>query len=229
MTKFTKHGLLLTGLLLFSTASAAQPQGRFLGFGGGDDENPSLKIRPAEIAIDVPMPVNSASLAILLAQAGDGGNLSSMKQAALRKYHSHLEAELNARLQAFFADEEIPLVEREGLLSLRNQLQVTVVKHFSDLQSVDGLDLERGTVEVSGKFHYELRSFNDRVLSERSLDLADLRIREKYRVKTAGDGSTVEDSTEEAIKLALSEMVDEIVDEIEDDLEADELRDLLSG
>lgn len=227
MPKITKRGLTLTGLLLFSTALAAQPQGRFLGF-GGDDENPSLKIHPAEISIDVPMPVNSGSLAVLLAQAGEGGNLRSLKEAALRKYHLHLGIVLNARLQAFFTEEEIPLVEREGLLSLNNQLQVTVVKHFNDLQSVDGYDLERGTVEVAGKFHYELRNFNDRVLRERSLDLADFKVREKYQVKTAGDGSTAEDSTEEAIKLALSELVDEILDEIEDDLEADELRDLLS-
>ncbi|SHF29451.1 hypothetical protein SAMN04487965_1859 [Microbulbifer donghaiensis] len=228
MTRITKRGLALTGLLLFSTTPAALAQGGFLGF-GGDDQNPSLRIRPAEIAIDVPMPVNSASLAMLLAQAGEGGNLSSMKDAALRKYRTYLEIALNAQLQAFFVEEEIPLVDREGLLSLHNQLNVKVVKHFSTLQSTDGVDLESGTIEVGGEFHYALRSFNDRLLRERKLDIAKMKIHQEYRVKSSGNGSATEDNTEEAIKLALSKLVEEILDEIEDDLEADELRDLLSG
>ncbi|WP_323846202.1 hypothetical protein [Microbulbifer magnicolonia] len=225
MTRIATRGLALTGLLLLSTTSATQAQ--FLGF-GGDRQNPSLNITPAEIAIDVPMPVSSANLALLLAQAGEGGDLSGIKEAALRKYRLHLAIALNARLREFFADEEIPLAEQGGLLSLHNRLEIKAVKHFNDLQSLEGVELERGTVELGGKFYYRLSGFNGRTLRERSLDIAEWKISEKYQVKSAGNGSTVEDTTEESIKLALSAVVEKILDEVEDELDAGELRDLLS-
>jgi len=229
MMRISAHALALAVPLIFSFSSAASGQeGGFLGL-GGESRNPSLHIAPAEIELDVPMPVNSTSLALLLAQAGKGGNLSSMKDAALDKYRQHLQSELQAQLRDFFAGEEIPLVEREGLLSLQNRLQVKVVKHFSDLQTKGGYDLERGAVALSGSFHYRLGNFAGDTLREESLDIAKLKVRRKYLVKTPKGGGAAEDTTEEAIKLALSEMVERILDEIEDDLEADELRDLLSG
>lgn len=225
MMRLTARALALAGLLNFSFSATAQD-----GFPGlADGQSPSLSIAPAEILLDVPMPVNSANLALLLAQAGEGGSLTSMKDAALHKYRQHLQNELRSRLREFFAGEEVPLVDREGLLSLHSALDLTVVKHFSDLQSGEEYDLERGTVELSGSFRYQLRSFTQRPLREQSLDIAKFRIREKYRVRSPKNGDTAEDNTEEAIKLALSQMVEEILEEIEDDLEADELRDLLSG
>ncbi|WP_377518833.1 hypothetical protein [Microbulbifer taiwanensis] len=224
----TTHGLALAGLLLFSTGSIVHAQGGFLGI-GGDEQNPSLHITPTEIQLDVPMPVNSANLALLLAQAGEGGGLSAMKEAALSKYRQHLEQALGAQLREFFIEEEIPLVDTEGLLTLQNRLEITVVKHFSDLRAGDTYDLERGTIELSGNFHYQIRSLADRALRERSLDITELKIREKYLVKSPKNGDSAEDTTEDAIKLALSKMVEEVLEEIEDDLEAGELRDLLSG
>lgn len=220
---------LMAGLTLFCltlTLPLTQVQA-FPGF-GGDDRNPSLTIHPTEIELDVPMPVNSANLALLFASRGEG-SLSAIKDAEVRKYREHLEGELQSRLTRLFTDEEVPLVPREGMLSLRNSLDITVIKHLSKLQNKGDYELERGTVVVSGSFRYQLNDLNGRALRSRDLDLERFKLREKYQVKTLRDGSSAEDTTEEAIRAALSKMTEEVVDEIEDGLEADELRELLAG
>lgn len=217
---------LMAGLILFCLPLSHLQA--FPGFGGDSDRNPSLTIHPAEIKLDVPMPVNSANLALLFASRGEGG-LSSIKEAEVRKYREHLESELQTRLAELFTDEEVPLVPREGILSLHNSLNITVIKHLSKLQNKGDYELERGTVVISGSFRYQLNDLNGRALRSRDLDLERFRLREKYRVKTLRDGSSAEDTTEEATRAALSKMTEEIVDEIEDELEADELRELLAG
>lgn len=216
-------GLIVAGLLTFSSTAAAQ--GGFL----DGEQPPTLHIAPAEIALDAPMPVNSADLAVLLARAGNGGGLSDLKEAALREYRRHLRDKLSQQLNAFFTDEEVPLVGREGLLTLQNQLDIKVIKHFSELQSKEDYELERGTVELRGNFYYRLRDISGRTLREQNLDIAEFGIRQKYRVQTPRDGAAAEDNTEEAIRLALTEMVDEILDEIDGELDAGELEDLLES
>lgn len=196
-----------------------------MGF-GGDDQIPTLNIAPAQIDLNVPMPVNSANLTLLLAQAGKGHDLSSVKDAALRKYHQHLQHELSTRLNDFFADEEVPLVDSQGMLSLHNRLDVKVVKHLSELQSEGDYDLESGTITLSGSFYFRLRNYADETLLEQNLDISDLKVSEKYRLKSSRSGGAVEDNTESAIKQALTEMVVKILKRIDGDLEADELQDL---
>lgn len=210
----TTRGLALAGLLIFSFASAVQSQ----------EQKPSLSISPPEIALDIPMPVQGGDLALLLAQASQGNSLSQLKEAAVLRYKQHLERELTQQLREFFTDEEIPLVEQRGLLSLRNTLDLTVVKHFNDLQSKGDYELERGTVELSGSFRYRLEHFSGSAVREQQVDIADLKIREKYRVLTPKDGGETENTTGQAIERALSEMVEELLERIEDDLEADELQ-----
>lgn len=226
--RFSTRKLALASLFILSTAPGVQAQDGFMGF-GGNREIPTLNIVPADIAIDVPMPVNSANMALLLAQAGKGHDLSSMKDAALRKYHQHLQRELSTRLSEFFADEEVPLVDGRGMLSLENRLNIKVIKHLSDLQSEGDYDLEKGTVELSGIFYFRLHNYAGETLLEQSFDIAGLKISEKYQLKSPRDGGTPEDTTEAAIKRALDEMVEKILKRIDGDLEADELQDLAFG
>ncbi len=209
----TTRGLALAGLLIFSSASAAQ----------GEEQKPSLTILPPEITMDIPMPVQGGDLALLLAQASQGNSLSQLKEAAVLRYKQHLERELTQQLREFFTDEEIPLVERQGLLSLRNTLDITVVKHFSSLQSKKDHELEKGTVELSGDYHYRLEHISGSAMREQQVNISELKIREKYRVVTPNDGSEIENTTDRAIEQALSELVEQLLERIEDDLEADEL------
>ncbi|AMX03880.1 hypothetical protein [Microbulbifer thermotolerans] len=228
MMRITARALALVGLLIFSFSTSAAAQGGLLSF-GGDSRNPSLTIAPSEIQIDMPLPpMDSADLALLLAQAGKGGGLASMKEAAVRKYRQYLEGELDSRLRAFFVGEEVPLVDKGGQLSLHSALDLAVIKHFNNLQSESGYDLERGTVELEGSVHYRVKDHSGRQLLEETLDIKRLKIREKYQVRTPKNGGAVEDTTEQAIKQALSRMAKELVDKMEDELEADELRDLLT-
>lgn len=225
--RFLPHGLALAGLLLLSTTATARVPDDMRGW-SRDGQTPSLYIPPAEIAIDVPMPVNGANLGLLLAQVGKGTSLSSIKEATRRKYQQHLQGELSAQLREFFTDEEVPLVDKEGLLTLRSQLQVKVIKHLSKLESRGGYELERGTVELSGSFHYQLQDLAGAPLREESLDLSNLKVSEHYSAKSTSGGEA-EDNTEQAIKLALSKLVKKILREIDGDLEADELRDIAAG
>ncbi|MFD2309832.1 hypothetical protein [Microbulbifer halophilus] len=221
--RFTARGLIVAGLLTFSSAIAAQA-----GF-SGDEQNPTLHIVPTEIAMDVPMPVSGANLTALLARADNGASLSDLKEAALRKYRRHLRDRLSLQLNAFFTDEAVPLVAREGLLTLQNRLDIKVIKHLSNLKNEGDYELERGTVELKGRYYHRLRDVAGRTLREYNLDIADLGVREEYRVRKPRSGGTAEDNTEEAIKLALSGMVEEILDEIDGELDAGELEDLVSG
>lgn len=219
----TAGGLIVAGLMTFSCAAAAQSG--FL----GDGQTPTLHVTSADIAMDVPMPVSGANLSLLLADAGSGSSLSELKEAALQKYRRHLQGELSLQLNTFFADEEVPLVAREGQLTLQNRLDIKVIKHFSNLQRDGDYDLERGTVQLEGHFYYRLRDLSGRTLRERNLDIASLDVREAYRVRTSRSGETAEDNTEEAIKRALAAMVEEILDRIDGELDAGELEDLAAG
>ena len=223
MTRISPSKLAFASLLTITLASSAHAS-----LFGDDVQTPTLQIAPVEIAIDVPMPVTSANLSVLLAQAGGAQDLRAIKDAALQKYRRHLEETLNARLNAYFTDEEVPLVDREGILTLHNHLNVKAVKHFNDLESTAGYELERGTVELSGSFDYQLEDQAGNVVQQQNLDITKMHISADYQVKTPRSGGQGEDTTEVAIKQALTTMVDKVLRRIDGDLEAGDLRDFVA-
>ncbi|WP_237059711.1 hypothetical protein [Microbulbifer sediminum] len=200
-------------------------QGNFLGF-KEDTPNPRVKIAPAEIALDIPMPVSGAGLAELLAQANAGLSLTAIKDEALRTYHTHVHNELSQQLTERFNDSEIPLVENAAHLTLQNSLDVQVIKRFSDLRNGSEYKLERGKVELEGVYRYQWLTPDGRTVRQGEIDISGLRISESYKTKTPHGEGTGEDTTEESIKRALTEMVDEMLDESEEDFEAEQLRTL---
>lgn len=222
MNKLSIPSRLASGLLFLIFSCSVSAEGGFLGFGGDEAETPSLTLVPAEIALDVPTPVQGEDLALLLAQAGSDNGLSAMKEKAARKFTARLQRELYVQLQAFFTDEEVPIVQQDGYLTLHNFLDISVGKKLNALKNTGGRQLERGTVELGGDYHYRLENPAGKPLREGRIDIAELRVREKYRVSRS-DGE-VEDNTDAAIDEALAEMVERLLDRIEDDLEADELR-----
>ncbi|SDK40390.1 hypothetical protein [Microbulbifer yueqingensis] len=213
--------------VLYALSGPAAAQAKFLGF-QEDAPNPRVKVAPAEILLDIPMPVSGADLADLLARANSGLSLSAIKEEALRVYQQHLHRELSEELAERFADAEIPVVEGGAQLTLSNFLEVKAIKHFSELRKGSDQKLERGTVELEGVYRYQWRTADGTAMREGEVNLADLRIRESYKVKSDLGGNTQEDTTEEAIKRALSEMVEEMLDKSEDDFEPEQLRSLAS-
>lgn len=219
---------LVTGLLFLFVHAAAQADDGFFGFGGGDEHTPSLTLRPADIALDVPTPAQGEDLTLLLAQAGSGNGLSAIKEKAARKFTAELQRVLYTHLQAFFDDEEVPLVQQNGFLTLHNFLDISVSKQLNNLQTSGDTEVEQGYVELSGDFHYRLDNTAGTALREQRIDIADLRVREKYQVKRSATG-TATDTTDAAISRALEKMVKRLVDRVEDQLDADTLRELAAG
>lgn len=223
--KIFHFGSLAVAGLLSITSVPTFAQG---GFWGGDEAIPSLTIAPAELNIDVPMPVSSGNLQLMLAQAGKGGGLAELKQQAVREYSQHMHSELARELDDYFNDEEVPLVKSEGVLLLANRLQLKVIKHLSGMKPRGSYDLEQGEVALTGEFRFVLSKQSGTALREQRIAIDDLKISKKYRVKTPHDGSTGEDTTEEAIKAALTELAEELIEEMEEYMEADQLRELAS-
>lgn len=221
MRKSTFRQLALAGLVTFGLSAQTAAQ-----IWGGDEHTPSLVIAPTDIEIDVPMPVSSGNLQLLLAQATSGGGLAELKQQAVRNYTQHLHSELARELYEYLDDEEVPLVEKDGVLSLQNAIELKVIKHLSAMKPKGDHDLEQGKVALNGEFRYTLKNRNGTALREQRIDINELDIQEKYLVRTYHDGRASDDNTEEAIKKALSELVEELVEAMEDNLEADELREM---
>ena len=223
MNKHTLRGLALCGLLSFGLQNPVAAQEGFLGFGGSKD-TPSVTLATTEITMDVPTPVQGNDLALLLAQASGSGGLSELKQQSAQKFSNYLRQELTTALGDFFADEDVPVVKQGGFLNLFNFAHVSISKQLNDLKSSGDYELERGTLKLSGEFRYRLDNLAGTSLREQRIDLADLRVRENYKVKTPHGDGEIEDTTDAAIEEALAEMVERIIDRIEDQLEADELR-----
>ncbi|WP_043319919.1 hypothetical protein [Microbulbifer sp. HZ11] len=207
--------------LALSTSTSAQDS-----FWGGDDHTPSLAIAATEIQLDVPMPVSSGDMQLMLALAGNGGGLADLKKEAIRNYTQHIHSELARVLYGYLEDEEVPLVAENGLLQLQNKLNLKVIKHLSAMKPKGDHDLEQGNVTLKGEFRYILSNRSGTALREQRVSIDDMKITEKYRVRTYHDNRAGEDTTEAAIKEALTEMVEELVEAMEDNLEADELRDM---
>lgn len=212
---------LLTSAVLMSSHSASAQQGFF----GDDGQAPSVTLNAGNIRLDVPTPVSGNDLALLLAQANNGG-LSQLKSQAAARFSGHLQQALDALLREHFEDEEVPLVQQGGFLTLRSQVEATISKQLTDLNNSDRYETERGTLKVSGEFRYQLVSLNGQMLREKRIDLGDLRLEQRYRVRTAHRSGETEDSTDEAIEEMLEEMAEQLLDRIEDQLEADELQKL---
>lgn len=215
--------LALAGLLGIGVSAQAVAQ-----FWGSDEHTPSLVIAPTNIQIDVPMPMPSGDLQLMFAQATSGGGLTALKQQAVRNYTQHLHSELARELDEYLDDEEVPLVEKDGVLSLQNNLEITVIKHLSAMKPKGDYDIERGNVALTGEFRYTLKNRSGIALREQYISIDDLKIREDYLVRTYHDGRAGDDDTEEAIKKALSELIEELVESMEDNLEADQLREMAS-
>ncbi len=214
----------IASFLFFFANSAVYAQGGFLG-SGGDTTNPSLTLAPVEIVLNVPTPVNGNNLDLLLAR-GSGNSLSALKEQATRKFTAQLRSEWYDRLREFFVDEEVPLVQRDGFLTLHSFLDISVSTQLTDLKSSGNFEVERGTLKLSGDFHYQLKNPAGATLQGQSFDIADLRVQEKYLVKTPNGGGEVEDTTDAAIERALAKVVRRLLDRIEDQLEADQLREM---
>ncbi|MBB5211680.1 chorismate mutase [Microbulbifer hydrolyticus] len=213
--------LAIAGLLGIGMSAQAAAQG---GFWGGEEHTPSLVVAPSSIQLDVPMPVSSGNLQLMLAQATAGGGLAELKQQAVRGYTQYLHSELARELYEYLNDEDIPLVDKDGVLNLQNSFDLKVIKHLNAMKPKDDYDLEQGKVTLTGEFRYALTNRSGTPLREQLVSIDDLKVQEKYLVRTYHDGRASEDNTEEAIKKALSELVDELVESMEDNLDPDELR-----
>ncbi|WP_308364731.1 MULTISPECIES: hypothetical protein [unclassified Microbulbifer] len=220
LKKRTLKSLALSSLLAFTSPTWAQ------GWFGGDAPPPSLTLAPAEIAINIPLPVQGRDLERLLSRAGGSKSLTELKARAVRKFSEVLRKELDAKLREHFDGEEIPLVQEGGLLTLHNFLDIAVGRQLNDMETTADYELERGTLTLSGTFHYRLENNSGEALGERRLDIAELRVQEKYQVKTPLDGGEAENTADQATEQALMKLVGQLLERIVDDLEADELRDM---
>ncbi|WP_346838200.1 hypothetical protein [Microbulbifer sp. SAOS-129_SWC] len=223
--QFLRSGLAAGLLFLFTHTAAAA--GLF-GFGGGDEKNPSIALTPAEIALNVPVPSQGEELVKLLANNGHANGLSALKDRAARKFTAELQRRLHAQLLQRFTDEEVPLVQQQANLTLRNFLDIRVNKELNDMQNADGKQVEKGYVTLSGNFRLRLDNPAGTPLREQSVDIADLHVREKYRIERMAGGIS-SDTTDDAISRALQEMVDDLLDRTEDQLDADALRSLVTA
>ena len=221
------RSLFMTGVLvaapIFSPTVSAQG---FLGMGGEKAPVPQITLARAEIAVDVPTPMQGNDFDALLAQATAGNGISASKEAAIKRHSEQLRQELDNRLREFFADEEVPLVASNHSLTLHSFIDVSVVKQLSGLKNATNYELERGNLTASGDFHLRIQDPEGKVLKERRIDIAELRLQEKYQVKTPHDGSGTEDNTGEKVERIMRELVDRLMSRIDDDLEADALREL---
>ncbi|GAA5524690.1 hypothetical protein Maes01_01247 [Microbulbifer aestuariivivens] len=227
MFRFTFGGLAIASLLFVSMVPSTQAQG-FFGI-GKDEPLPSVSLPPANVTLEIPMPVNSANLSLLLAQAGEGGSLTALKQEKVERYRQHLQTMINRRLRQFFFDEEVPLADQRGQLSVQTHFRLTIVKQLSGMRRDGDFDVERGNMEVSGRFHYRVADTEGRPLREDSLDIDRLKLREPYQVRAQQNGEQLEDSTDQAILNLLSTLTDKVLSTIDDDIEADELQELLAS
>lgn len=217
----TLLGLLGSAALLLSSPQLSAQDGFF----SDDGQTPSVTLASGEIRLDVPTPVSGNDLALLLAQASSGG-LSQLKNEAAARFSTHLRQAMAERLRELLTDEDVPLVQQGGFLTLHTQFDAGISKQLTDLKNSDRYETERGTLLVSGEFRYWLSSVSGQTLREKRIDLGDLRLENRYRVRTNHRSGEIEDSTDEAIEEMLEEMADQLLDRIEDQLEADELRQL---
>ncbi|WP_299593952.1 hypothetical protein [uncultured Microbulbifer sp.] len=223
MNTFLKRSAALVALLL---ATPGWAQGLF---GGSDTPPPNIKLAYTEVAAEIPTPLQGNDFDALLAQATSGKGLSATRNKAIEAFSEQLRSKLDAALKAFFADEEIPLISDSRALTLHNSIDISIAKQLSGLKNSGNYEVERGNLSATGDYHFRLDAPNGEVLKEKRLDIADLRLKGKYQIKTPLGSEAAEDNTDEQLQKMLDTLVERIVDRIEDDLEADSLRELTGG
>ncbi|WP_043319920.1 hypothetical protein [Microbulbifer sp. HZ11] len=211
----------LLGAALMHTSTHAQGF-----FGGSDEPIPHLTLARTEVAAEVPTPLVGNDFESMLAQATNSGTLSAAKETANREFADYLRARLDGALREFFADEDIPLYSDNNSLILYNFIDISVVKRLSGLKNSGDYEIERGSLSASGDYHLRLQAPGERLLVERRVDIADLRLKGKYQIKTSLRGDAGEDNTTEELRQMADQLVKRVIDRIEDDLEADALREL---
>lgn len=232
MLSFFRHGLAYTTCqmtlcsLMAFTALPIAAQGLF---GGDEKPLPQITLAYTEIAADIPTPLQGNDMETLLAQATSGQGLTAARDAATRAFSAQLREKLDAALREFFTEEQVPLGTSNSSLTLHNSIDISVVKQLSGLKNSGDFELERGNLSASGDYHFRLQDPNGQVLKEKRIDIADLRIKGNYQIKTYTNGQDAEDSTSAELEKLLDTLVTRIVDRIEDDLEADSLRDITGG
>ncbi|AQQ69211.1 hypothetical protein Mag101_17405 [Microbulbifer agarilyticus] len=191
-------------------------------------EQPALHVTLAkiEVAAEVPTPLQGTDFESLLAQATNGGGVSAAKETASREFSDYLRTRLDSALREFFADEEIPLRSDNHSLILFNFVDISVVKQLSGLKTKGDTEIERGNLSASGDYLLRLQAPGERVLREKRLDIANLRLKGKYQIKTSVYGDENEDNTGEQLQRMADQLVKRILDRVEDDLEADALLEL---
>ncbi|WOX04055.1 hypothetical protein [Microbulbifer pacificus] len=233
MNSFFKHHLVSTTgrvalcALLTLSASHAQAQGLF--GGSADSPLPEITLARTVVAADIPTPLQGNDMEALLAQAASGQGLTAARDAATREFSEQLRNKLDAALRAFFTDEEVPLGASNSSLTLYNFFDISVVKQLSGLKNNGEHELERGNLSASGDYHFRLQDPSGQVVLEKRLDIADLRLKGSYQVKTYSNGQEAEDSTPAELEKLLDNLVTRVINRIEDDLEADSLRKLAGG
>ncbi|WP_237059709.1 hypothetical protein [Microbulbifer sediminum] len=215
--------ILITALLsCLAFQAQAQPRGGW--FGGGEEAPlPSLRIQHSEISLDGPTPMDGQSLQLLLSLPN---GLGQLKQAAVERFSTHLQTELQSRFTEMLTDEDIPVVQQDSDLVLDSTVDVAIRQQIRDVMKSKRHDTEKGSLKVYGTFRYTLRDRQGALLDEQLLDLESLEVERRYVTRTPRDGGAVEDSTGPAVERALTDLVEEIVDQIEDRFESDTLQEL---
>lgn len=233
MNRLFRHNLVSAGSRLALCAMMALPSAPSLALGlfGDSDEPPLPQITLArtEVAAEIPTPLQGNDMQALLAQATSGEGLAAVRDAATRAFNEQLQSKLDRALREFFAEEQVELVASNHSLTLHNFIDISIVKQLSGLKSSENYELERGNLSASGDFHFRLQAPGGKVLIERRLDIAELRLKASYQIKTYNNGQAAEDSTPAELEKLTENLVARILDRIEDDLEADSLRDIAGG
>ncbi|WP_226703402.1 hypothetical protein [Microbulbifer elongatus] len=220
MNRHIKHTLALIGLLL---ATPGWAQGLF---GGSDTPAPHITLAHTEITAEIPTPLEGNDFDALLAQATSDEGLSATREKAISAFSDQLRAKLNFALREFFTDEDVPLITDNSSLTLHNSIDISVVKQLSGLKNSGSYEVERGNLTASGSYGFRLNAPDGRVLKEQRLDIAELRLKGKYQIKTPLGNGEAEDNTNEQLQKMVDQLVVRIIDRVEDDLEADSLREL---
>ncbi|QIL90800.1 hypothetical protein GNX18_14240 [Microbulbifer sp. SH-1] len=233
MNRSFRHNLVSAGSRLVVCAMLTLPSAPSLALGlfGSSDEPPLPQITLArtQVAAEIPTPLQGNDMQALLAQAASGEGLAAARDAATRAFSEQLRSKLEHALRHFFAEEQVELAASDHSLTLHNFIDISIVKQLSGLKSGDDYELEKGNLSASGDFHFRLQKPGGEVLKERRLDIADLRIKASYQIKTYSNGQAAEDSTPAELEKLTDNLVARILDRIEDDLEADSLRNIAGG
>lgn len=216
--------LVFAVMACLSSSALARGSSNWVGY-DGEDPVIWLAVAPAEIKIEAPTPLTGNNLQLLLALSGGASGLGEMREKANRAFSMYLDQEVRERFGEFFEDEEVHLVDAGAPLTLHVNFDVRIRQKILDIVNGKDFDLEKGIMTAYGVFQYRVQgnANGGLVLREGSVDLADLKLKARYRTRAPKDGGTVEDTTREATEHLLAEISEEVIDEVEDALDADAL------